>query len=144
MENEGRTRILVANRIRTPDGTILQSMHRRDYVCHTDANGGVYCVDGGIAYTKRNFTQYDYTDANVYLDDPYEEVRSAFHWGSFRNEDRLVHSYVPLKDLEREHILAILQTQTHITKWMRVMFKYELKYRRALLNESVEIQNTTC
>jgi hypothetical protein len=39
---------IVANRIRTPDGTILESKHRHDYVTYTDANGKQYMVDGGL------------------------------------------------------------------------------------------------
>lgn len=33
---------LLANRIITPDGTMLQSKHRHDYVTHIDANGKEY------------------------------------------------------------------------------------------------------
>ena len=30
---------ILNSRLRTPDGTILESEHRHDYVTHTDANG---------------------------------------------------------------------------------------------------------
>ena len=30
---------ILNSRLRTPDGTILESIHRHDYVTHTDANG---------------------------------------------------------------------------------------------------------
>ena len=40
-------RELVYNAIQTPDGTILRSRHRHDYVTHKDANGKTYMLDGG-------------------------------------------------------------------------------------------------
>ena len=39
---------LVRNAMRTPDGTIIRSRHRHDYVTHKDANGSEYMLDGGL------------------------------------------------------------------------------------------------
>ena len=55
---------LISNKIRTPDGTILQSFNRHDYKTYIDANGFEYMVDGGIDYLRR-----------IIVDDaPYEEL----------------------------------------------------------------------
>jgi hypothetical protein len=43
---------ILSNRMRTPDGTILESKHRHDYVTHLDANGNEYMLDGGLAYVR--------------------------------------------------------------------------------------------
>lgn len=40
--------------LRTPDGTILFSRSRHDYVTHTDKNGKEYMIDGGRDYTRRS------------------------------------------------------------------------------------------
>ena len=45
---------LILNRIKTPDGTILTSYNRHDYVSYEDANGLEYMVDGGLEYLRRN------------------------------------------------------------------------------------------
>jgi len=45
-------RKIVLNRIKTPDGTILTSYHRHNYVSHID-NGELYAVDGGNDYLRR-------------------------------------------------------------------------------------------
>ena len=46
-------RQIVLNSIMTPDGTVLISHHRHDYVTHLDKNGELYLVDGGTDYLKR-------------------------------------------------------------------------------------------
>ena len=52
---------LLANRWQTPDGTILWSKHRHDYVEHWDKNGEYYAIDGGAstdsAYTRKSINE---------------------------------------------------------------------------------------
>jgi len=38
---------LIANALRTPDGTVLESKSRHDYKEYIDANGKTYMIDGG-------------------------------------------------------------------------------------------------
>ena len=45
-------RKILSNRMRTPDGTVLESKHRHDYVAYLDANGKEYMLDGGLAYVR--------------------------------------------------------------------------------------------
>ena len=57
---------LLAQRIQTPDGTILHSKHRHDYVTHTDANGETYMVDGGFEYRRGIVNKQPAKDVCVY------------------------------------------------------------------------------
>lgn len=66
---------IIKNSIRTPDGTILISKHRHDYVGYTDKNGQYYAVDGGLSYLKRNFDKSDYEELSLYDDEPFEVIR---------------------------------------------------------------------
>jgi hypothetical protein len=50
--------ILVHNSIMTPDGTILVSRHRHDFVYHTDKNGHRYCLDGGLDYIRMSYPEF--------------------------------------------------------------------------------------
>lgn len=73
---------LLANRIITPDGTLLQSYHRHDYKTYIDENGKEYMIDGGLEYQRCNIhDDAPYQDDSVYDIDPHEEIRAAFHWG---------------------------------------------------------------
>jgi hypothetical protein len=56
---------IILNRIRTPDGTILTSRFRNDYVSYTDENGIKYSIDGGLDYLKRQ-TLGEYEDLSRY------------------------------------------------------------------------------
>jgi len=123
---------IVANRIRTPDGTILESMHRHDYVTYIDANGKEYMVDGGLEYLRRNVhDDAPYEELSVYTDAPHTEIREAFRWGTRGKDGKQPLKYVPLKDLTTEHINAILDTQSHIADYVRKIFIDELSFRNS-------------
>lgn len=121
---------LVANRWKTPDGTILWSKHRHDYVEHTDAITGEYlCVDGGNEYSKLTGKFEQLVDLCIYNTDKHELVREFFLWGSYGyHRDKELH-FILLKDLTNDHIDAILQTQTKLPSWKKHLFEQELNYR---------------
>jgi hypothetical protein len=56
---------IILNRIRTPDGTILTSRSRNDYVSYTDESGIKYSIDGGLDYLKRQ-TSGEYVELSKY------------------------------------------------------------------------------
>jgi hypothetical protein len=122
---------LLANRIITPDGTMLQSMHQHDCVTHTDKNGKLYMVDGGISY-RRGIVQPDAPakDACVYNDDPHEIIRDAFHWGTRGKSGREPVEYKPISSLSNMHIHNIRMTQTHVPEHVAKVFADEEFYRR--------------
>jgi len=128
---------IIANQILTPDGTILRSHHRHDYVSYVDKNGEEYMVDGGTDYLRRSVnTKYPAKDITVYASDPHSAIREAFMWGTrgVDGNQPLVRKY--LKDLDTDHVEAILETQHHISDCTREVFQNELKYRKGInINE---------
>ena len=121
---------LVSNKIMTPDGTIIQSFHRHDYVVHLDRNGHKYMVDGGLEYLRRNIHEdAPYTELSLCCDDNFDDIRREFHWGTRGKDGRQPLKWKPLCDLDTTHIEAILETQTQIKPWLRDLFEKELKLR---------------
>ena len=119
---------LLLNRIKTPDGTILTSYNRHDYVTHKDSiTKEVLMVDGGTDYLRRNVGTYE--ELSVYDDGSHITRRSAVHWGTRGKDGKQPLVYKPLKDLDSDHIEAILKTQHQISDFYREIFKEELKYR---------------
>jgi hypothetical protein len=122
---------LLANRIITPDGTMLQSKHRHDCVIYTDANGKEYMVDGGLEY-RRGIIHDDapFKDACVYSDDPHEVIRDAFHWGTRGKDGKQPVQFKPISSLSNKHIHNIIMTQTHLPDHIGNAFVNEEFYRR--------------
>lgn len=100
---------LVRNSMVTPDGTELVSRGRHDYVSHVDENGDTYIVDGGRDYLRRSVNESaPATDTSVSLFHGHERVREAYDWGTYgKNGDEPKH-WVLLKDMDDEHIQAII------------------------------------
>lgn len=122
---------LVANRIMTPDGTILQSFDRHDYKSYTDKNGLQYMVDGGLDYLRRNYNADNpYIEMSVYADDDFALVREAFHWGTRGKDGKSKLVRKPLSSLTDEHINAIIETQDHVPHYIKDLFEKELQWRK--------------
>lgn len=121
---------LVYNAIKTPDGTILCSKYRHDYVTYEDKNGKQYMVDGGLDYRRRS-DNGDETLLYLTILDPIEKIREVFTWGRNFNEkmERLPKTeWVLLKDLNDEHLDALC-TGKYSPEWITKLFIREKQYR---------------
>ena len=99
---------LIQNAIRTPDGTIIQSRHRHDYVTHIDANGKEYMVDGGLDYDRRT-VQGDEVTLYLYDDEPHEVQRKVITWGTRGKDGKQPLVFKTVADMETDHIEAVLR-----------------------------------
>lgn len=120
---------IIRNALRTPDGTVIRSRHRHDYVTHTDANGKEYMVDGGIDYIRRS-ANGDEEDMVVTTEDSFEEVRQACDWGTYGINGDQPLSYIKLCDMETAHIEAVLQNVSRINPAIKASMEHELEYRK--------------
>ena len=121
---------LVYNAIRTPDGTVLESRHRHDYVTYQDKNGKEYMVDGGLEYTRRNFhADAPYEDLSVYTTDGHDRVREVVKWGTYGINGDQPLTHILLKDMNTEHIEACLDNVPSMHPAYKESFKEELKLR---------------
>lgn len=151
------TPLVFRNAIMTPDGTILESTHRHDYVTHVDTKDGeFYMVDGGRTYFKRSGPQKrivqlpwykallniivgkptfketeGYTDLSIYGDEnsPFEFVRRNMTWGTNGKKGDEPFKLLILCDMDTDHIEAILKTQP-IGPQYRAWFERELQWRK--------------
>ena len=119
---------LLLNRIKTPDGTILTSYYTHDYKEYKDTiTKEVLMVDGGNDYARRNIGTYD--ELSVYDDGSHVTRRTALHWGTRGKDGKQPLLFKALKDLDSDHIEAILKTQHQLSEFYKNVFKEELKYR---------------
>jgi len=118
---------VVRNAVKTPDGTVLRSMHSRDCVTHHDSvDNKLYMVDGGLQ--SRRWMGGNIQDLSIVTED-HMVAREHLTWGTMgKNGDEPL-EYKPIKDLETDHIVAILKTQKNILEQLRLCFVYELLYR---------------
>ena len=133
-EDSPKEKRILKNSIRTPDGTILESIHRHDFVSYKDKNGQYYAVDGGREYLKRSFDIHDFEELSVYDDETHENRRNNLRWGVNYDKDmnRLPEGtdWKLIKELNSEHIQAILAGgYAKNNKFYEDVFKEELKYR---------------
>ena len=120
---------IVYNAIRTPDGTVLHSEYRWDYVTYIDNNGWMYMVDGGTDYLRRNGAKegYEYEELSLYEDDYIGDIRNVFTWLTYGKDGSEAPKRILLKDMTTEHIKAICAHPQY--KAMHGIFSRELFHR---------------
>lgn len=122
---------MVLNAIKTPDGTVLESRHRHDYVTHLDAvTGEEYMIDGGLEYRRMNINNVLAEDLTVTIEDGIEEVREAVKWGTRGKCGTQQLRLIKLSEMTNDHIEACLKTQHHMHPHYREAFQMELEYRK--------------
>ena len=123
---------IVANRIKTPDGTILWSRFRHDYVAYKDEKTGeTYVVDGGTEYLRGSINEVKAESLVVYDDDPYEVQREVILRGTFNDKERI---FVPLSKLSDDHLRAIIRYNNECCVFppsvANRIYEQELEYRK--------------
>ena len=105
--------MIIRNAIKTPDGTIIESKHRHDYVSHLDANGETYMVDGGKDYFRGSVNEVPATNLRLSTEDnSIEEIREVFTWGSNGVNGDQPTTYTLLKDISDNHLESIIDFLT--------------------------------
>jgi hypothetical protein len=125
---------IILNQIKTPDGTILRSMHRHDYVTYTDKNGLVYMVDGGTEYLRRNIHENaPYEELTIYSDAPFEIIRENVHRGGRGKDGTENLTWVPISKMSDEWLVACISYNEDRglgESFSSEMYKKELMYRQ--------------
>lgn len=126
---------LILSRIQTPDGTILTSYHRHDYVTHIDANGETYILDGGNDYQRTSVNIEPYKDLSIWSDAPYEIIRENFHRGGRgKNGDEPL-KWVPLSKMSDEWIKNCIEYNDKLgmsNSYATYLYCKEIRYRQRM------------
>lgn len=130
---------IICNRIQTPDGTVIVSRHRHDYVSYTDANGYTYAVDGGLDYLKRMAPPDGpaYKELTVWSDDPHDLIRETLVWVTRGKTGRGPAVETALKDMSSANIRAVLFNENTLRMSVRRAFEAELAFRGEPIEQRV-------
>lgn len=131
---------IAVNMIQTPDGTILQSKHRHDYVTHVDkTNGLTYMVDGGTEYLRRNsHPDHPYKEMSLTEDADHSILREKVCWGTRGKDGKQPLRYISISSMDTDHIEAVLETQTHMSGVIQDIMKNELAYRNTMETQNAK------
>lgn len=125
-----KTNMIFRNAMITPDGTIIESKNRHDYVEHLDENGDTYMIDGGHAYFRRSLNEVPAKDISIEsIADDHEFNRQHFNWGTYGKDGDQPFKLVALKDMSLDHLNTILEGQQLIARETMDFFEKEIKYR---------------
>ena len=121
---------LIRQALQTPDGTIIESRHRHDYIEYTDkVANDIYVIDGGLEYERQSVNKIPAKSLSVYLEDGIEAVREALTWGTRGRSGREPVRLIKLCEMSNAHIEACLETQPRMHPHYREAMQMELQYR---------------
>ena len=125
---------LLYNAICTPDGTVLHSKHRHDFIKYKDKNGYVYMNDGGNEYKRRGADKFDYEDISVCDDGKHKTRRKYLYWGKNYDENMKLlpkTEWISIENISTEHITAIISGgYVDNNSFYKEVFTKELKFRK--------------
>ena len=124
-----KTKRLIYSAMRTPDGTLLESRHRHDYVTHIDANGEEYMLDGGKDYIRCSINKEEPEFISIYDDEDHAIIREYFTWGTYGKDGTEELRYITIAEMTDGHVQAIVDTQTHLSEHIMKLFIDELEFR---------------
>jgi len=125
--------VMLYNAVMCPDGTILHSASRWDYVTHLDAiTGETYMVDGGnCMYYRRSINEVPAVDISVTTCSPFAKQRKVFLWGTYGVDGMVPRTQIALCNMSTPHIEAVLRTQSKIKgTYVEELMQNELEYRK--------------
>lgn len=117
--------------LKTPDGTILHSSHRHDYVTHLDKNGKIYMLDGSLDYVRCS-GHPDEELISVYSDEPFEKVRQYCYrlgYGKVGAEDYGIFRTTFLNKMTDGHLEALMAYCKEDNPYLP-LYKQEIEYRK--------------
>lgn len=126
---------LLRNALQTPDGTIIESCNIHDFNCYTDKNGKMYCVDGGLEYSRRIGDVEDCKDLSIYDNGDHSLRIKYLKWGTNYDKDmnKLPNTiYQTIENMDTGHIQAILNGNYCKSKYYSDIFKQELINREKI------------
>lgn len=94
--------------------TFLVSANRHDFVSYQFKDGSSFFIDGGKEYLRRGGTFLkDPRIENYSLDENHSflVIKEKLLWGTRGKDGQGELTYKPIKDLDKDHLIAILETQ---------------------------------
>lgn len=122
---------LIYNAIRTPDGTILNSKHRHDYIEHLDKNGEIYVIDGGLDYIRTSVNKIPAESLVLYDNEPFKVIREHIYRGTRGKDGNGSLEYIKLKDISDEYLTNIITYDEEFNPNNNLLkyYKREKKFR---------------
>jgi len=102
--------MVIANKLITPDGTVLVSRNRHDFVTYKDKNGKTYMIDGGRDYCRAS-NNGDEMFIQITTNSPWEVIRDEYTRWNIHSK-----SYVKLKDIS--------------DNWLQNIIDFFIQYRK--------------
>ena len=129
---------LVYNTLQTPDGTIIESKRKHDFVSYIDSiTDKMYFIDGGLDYV-RSSNNGDEIYLTIYSDQPYETVREFAFRAGFGKDGKEEYKITRFKDMTDNHLNGAIEYVSKITK-DSVHYQLLLKEQQYRIDNNIKI-----